>query len=63
MDLTKEQEQLRERFVIALVEATYPLQKGSSDPEVTLELLIDAAGMLKQYLQKELEKLREEQTD
>jgi len=60
MDLTPEQKQLREKFVIALIEATYPLQKGSSDPEVTLELLIQAADMLKEHLQQELEELREE---
>jgi hypothetical protein len=63
MELTGEQKQLRERYVIALIEATYPLQEGSADPEVTLELLIQAAGLLKEHLQKELEELREEQAD
>jgi hypothetical protein len=61
MELTKEQEQLRERFVMALIEATLPLQKGSTDPEISLELLIQAADLLKQHLQKEREELREEQ--
>jgi hypothetical protein len=60
MELTPEQKQLREKFVIALIEATYPLQKGSPDPEVTLDLLIQAADMLKEHLQQELEELREE---
>jgi AraC-like DNA-binding protein len=61
MDLTEEQRQLRERYVIALIEATQPLQKESADQELTMELLIQAAGMLQEHLQKELEELREEQ--
>ncbi len=61
MELTKEQQQLRERFVMALIEATLPLKKGSADPEVTLELLIQAADLLKQHLLNEREELREEQ--
>jgi hypothetical protein len=60
MERTAEQQQLRERFVIALIEATYPLQRQGADREVTLELLIEAAGLLKERLQKELEELREE---
>ena len=60
MDRTQEQKQVRERYVIALIEATYPLQQGSADREVTLELLIQAADQLKQHLQTELEELREE---
>jgi hypothetical protein len=63
MDLTEEHKQLRERYVIALIEATSPLQEEAADPEVTLELLIQAADLLKEHLQKELEELREEQTD
>jgi len=61
MPLTDEQKEIRERYVIALIEATYPMQKGADDPELTLELLIDAADMLKEHLQNELEELREEQ--
>ena len=60
MDRTTEQQNLRERFVIALVEATYPLQQEGDDREITLELLIEAAEQLKDRLQKELEELREE---
>jgi hypothetical protein len=63
MDLPEDQQQLRERFVIALIEATYPLQKGAADPEVNLELLIQAADLLKQHLERELEELRAEQTE
>jgi hypothetical protein len=61
MDLTEQQHQLRERYVLALIEVTLPLQKASEDPEVTLELLIQASDLLKQHLQKELEGRREEQ--
>jgi hypothetical protein len=60
MELSEEQQQLRERFVIALIEATYPLQQGVADPEVALALLIQAADLLKEHLQMELQELREE---
>jgi len=60
MDRTTEQQALRERFVIALVETTLPIQQAGGDREVTLELLIEAANLLKERLQKELEELREE---
>ena len=63
MELTNEQERLKERFVLALIEATYPLQQSSADPEVTLELLIQAADSLKQHLRKELQELRTEQAE
>jgi hypothetical protein len=62
MDLPEQRAQLRERYVIALIEATGPLQQAAEDPEVTLELLIEAADLLKQHLQAELEEHREEQT-
>ena len=61
MDLTEQQQRLRERYVLALIEATIPLQKASDDPEVTLALLIQASDLLKQHLQKELEGRRGEQ--
>lgn len=60
MKLTKEQQQLRERYVIALIEATQPLLKEAADREVTLELLIQAAGSLKEHLETELQRFREE---
>ncbi len=63
MKLTEQQKQLRERFVIALLEATHPLQQAAPDREVALEMLVQAADLLKQHLEKELEKLREEETD
>jgi hypothetical protein len=61
MDLPEEQKQLCEHFVIALIEATYPMRQNSTDPELTLELLIQAADMLKQHLEQALEELREEE--
>jgi hypothetical protein len=61
MNQTDQQEGLRERYLLALIEATLPLQKASDDPEVTLELLIQASDLLKEHLQKELEERRGEQ--
>jgi hypothetical protein len=59
MSLTQEEQQLRERFLQAMVEATFPLQKGP-DQEATLQALIDAAGVLKERFEAELEELRQE---
>lgn len=60
MNRTPEQKRLREQYLIALIEATVPLQKEGDDREVTLELLIEAAGMLQQHLEEELTGLRVE---
>ena len=62
MDLPPEQRQLRERFFTALLEATFPLKSGP-DPEVTLEVLIQAADMLREHLEQELEEIRLEQAE
>jgi hypothetical protein len=62
MNLTQEQQELRERLLIALLETVIPLKRGP-DPELALELLIQAADMLKEHLEKELEELRAEQVD
>ena len=62
MDLTPKQEQTRERMLIALLEAAMPL-KGGEDIELSLELLIQAAGMLREHFEHELDELRQEQTD
>ncbi len=59
--VSKEREQLREQYVIALAEATFPLKEEAHDLEVTLELLIDAAGMLCDHLRGELAEVRAEQ--
>jgi hypothetical protein len=61
MSLSLEEQQLRDRFFKTLLESVAALQPGA-DPEVTLEALIDAAAMLQEHLQRELEELREEQT-
>lgn len=60
MELSESDHQLRESYVIALIESTLPLQQVGKDPEVTLELLIQAADLLKVHLESKLEELREE---
>jgi hypothetical protein len=52
---------LQEQYLIALAEATFPLKQDAADLEVTLECLIEAAGMLKEHLARELAELRAEQ--
>ena len=53
------EQKLRDRFFQAMLEATFPLQKGP-DQEVTLQALIQAAQMLKERFEQELEELRQE---
>jgi hypothetical protein len=60
--MSPEEQMLRDRFFKVLLEATYPLQNGP-DPEVALEALIEAAQMLRQHLERELNELRQEQTE
>ncbi len=60
MPLSPEEQRLRDHFFQTLMGTVRSLQPGA-DPEVTLEALIDAAGMLQEHLQRELEELREEQ--
>jgi hypothetical protein len=62
MDLSPAQQQARERFLLTLLDAVIPLKRGP-DSELTLDLLIQAAGMLKEHLEKELEELRQEQAE
>ncbi len=62
MSMSPDEQMLRDRFFKLLLEATYPLQKGP-DPEVALEALIEAAQMLRQHLERELNELRQEQTE
>jgi hypothetical protein len=62
MDRSAEQRELRDRFFRALVQATFPLKAGP-DPELALELLIEALEMLQDHLARELEELRLEQTE
>jgi hypothetical protein len=61
MPLTEEQVRLREQYLIALVEATFPIKKNAADREVTLKLLIQAAEMLREHLHAELAEIRAEQ--
>jgi hypothetical protein len=60
MELTKQQQELRDRFFQTLVEAVVPLKSGP-DPELALEMLIQATGMLKEHLEQELDEVRLEQ--
>ncbi len=48
---------LRDHFVAALLTVTGPLQ-ASPDPELTLEALIEAAGVFQERLRQELAELR-----
>jgi hypothetical protein len=51
---------LRDHFLQAMLEVTFPLQKEGSDQEVTLQALIQAAQMLKERFEQELAELRQE---
>ncbi len=62
MPLSLEEQQLRDQFFQTLSAAVLPLPSGS-DPEVTLEAMIEAAQMLQERLQRELAELRQEQAD
>lgn len=53
---------LRDRFFQAMLEATLPFKPGA-DPELTLELLIEATRLLEEHLEHELEELRVEQAE
>ena len=62
MDLSQQHRELRNRTFEALVTAAVPLKAGP-DPELALEVLIEAAGMLKEHLEKELDEIRLEQVE
>jgi hypothetical protein len=62
MALTKAAEELRERFLRAMLEATFPLQQGP-DRETALEALIEAADVLRQRFENELAELRQEEAE
>lgn len=59
MQLTQAEQKLHERFLNAMLEATFPLQEGQ-DQEVTLQALIRASQMLKERFEQELDELRQE---
>jgi len=62
MNLSDTQRTLRDQFLKAMLEATFPLQKGP-DPEVALEALIEAADLLRQRFEQELAELRQEEAE
>ena len=59
MQLTQTDRELQERFLEAMLQATFPLQTGL-DQEQTLQALIRAAEMLKERFEQELDELRQE---
>ena len=62
MTPTRDCDALRDRFVEALLATARSLQ-SSSDPEVTLEALIEAAGVVQEKLRGELAELRVAQVE
>jgi len=62
MEQQSAQDELRNRMFKALVEAVVPLKAGP-DAEALLPALIQAAGMLKEHLEQELDELRLEQVE
>jgi hypothetical protein len=62
MTTTPDRDALRDRFVEALLATARSLQAGP-DPEVTLEALIEAAGVVQEKLRAELAELRAEQVE
>ncbi|MGN6367418.1 MAG: hypothetical protein ACTHN5_04065 [Phycisphaerae bacterium] len=53
-----EQLALREKYLLALLAVTQPIYEGANDRKLTLDLLIEAAGMLRSRLEGEREELR-----
>jgi hypothetical protein len=62
MQLSKAQQAIRDGYFQSMVAAVLPLKDGP-DPELTLELLIEAAAALKEHLEHELDELRIEQVE
>ena len=62
MDLAQQHRELRNQYFEALVAAVLPLKAGP-DLELTLEVLIEAAQMLREHLEKELDEIRLEQVE
>jgi hypothetical protein len=59
MALSQSERELRDQFLKVMLEAAFPLQAGS-DREMTLQVLIRAAEMLKERFEQELAELRQE---
>jgi hypothetical protein len=62
VSISPEAETLRDQFLRVLTDATRPLWQGA-DPEVALEALIEAAGLLRDRLRMELVELRMEEAE
>ncbi len=62
MTLSPEVASLRDHFLHVLLDATRPLHQGP-DPEITLEALIEATGVLRDKLRAELVELRMERVE
>lgn len=62
MEMSPESRRVRQRIFNALLETTFRFKTGP-DPEVTQELLIQAAEMLLAHLENELAELRQEQAE
>jgi len=62
MSLTATGSKLRARLLRELQNAAVGLQPGD-EPELTLEALIEASELLTERLRRELQELRQEQTD
>ena len=59
MSMNPAERALRDRYLNAMLEATFPLQNGA-DQEATLQALIRASQMLKERFEQELAELRTE---
>ncbi len=59
MTFPSTEQQLRDRYVQAMLEAALPLQQGE-DQEIMLQALIRAAEVLKERFEQELAELRQE---
>jgi len=57
--MTPAENELRDQLFKTMLEATFPLQHGP-DQEVNLQALIQAAQMLKERFEQELDELRQE---
>ncbi len=62
MPLSEAEGRLRDHFLHKLLDAVLPFHQGP-DPEVNLEALIEATGLLQEHLQRELAALRQEQAE
>src|SRR5262249_13308167 len=63
MELSPDEKQIRDRFFQALVDAILPLKAEAADPEVALEMLLEAIEALREHVEKELEEVRLEQAE